>query len=473
VLTNAQGQFVISNAPFGYYKLMADGSTATVTNESFPTIEYDMVTVAGQDNSVGTPIYLPALDTVDQLCVDATHGGTLTLPQQPGFSLTVLPGSATFPGGSKTGCVSVSMVNADKMPMPPGFGQQPRFIVTIQPVGTTFNPPAPMTLPNTDGLLPRHVTEMYSYDHDLSMFVAIGTGTVSADGSVVASDPGVGVLKAGWHCCGDPNFNGATGDCGQCKVCTGTQCVNTQNGTGCGAPQSGSYALSFNNGANTVNISLGAACFASTCQTGSCSPPANGFNPQVLKDALTDVLGRIYDNNGSCLESTLQHRMQMGLAQHPNTGLLIDCMPTPPDEPTLCGEESNVGVNHVILYGNAFTWSGCGSTAAVLMHELVHSLANDPGDPDGGYHNSNLSAGAPDCRDRPYGCEKQCYNFGNGNDVACELPPAQIQSAINANDGASVACGNCKSVSFTYTVTDANHNKHTVADTQIVCSTVH
>jgi hypothetical protein len=314
---------------------------------------------------------------------------------------------------------------------------------------------------------------MYSYDHDLSMFVAIGTGTVSADGSVVASDPGVGVLKAGWHCCGDPNFNGATGDCGQCKVCTGTQCVNTQNGTGCGAPQSGSYALSFNNGANTVNISLGAACFASTCQTGSCSPPANGFNPQVLKDALTDVLGRIYDNNGSCLESTLQHRMQMGLAQHPNTGLLIDCMPTPPDEPTLCGEESNVGVNHVILYGNAFTWSGCGSTAAVLMHELVHSLANDPGDPDGGYHNSNLSAGAPDCRDRPYGCEKQCYNFGNGNDVACELPPAQIQSAINANDGASVACGNCKSVSFTYTVTDANHNKHTVADTQIVCSTVH
>jgi hypothetical protein len=92
--------------------------------------------------------------------------------------------------------------------MAPGFGQQPRFIVTIQPVGTTFNPPAAISLPNVDGLQPRAVTEMYSYDHDLGMFVAIGTGTVSADGSMIVSNPGVGVLKAGWHCGGNPNSSG-------------------------------------------------------------------------------------------------------------------------------------------------------------------------------------------------------------------------------------------------------------------------
>ncbi len=207
VVTNAQGTFLISSAPVGSFKLMADGTTALGT-KSYPTLEYDIVTIAGQNNTVGSPIFLPALDIVTKLCVDATHGGTLTLPQSPGFSLTVLPGSATFPGGTKTGCVTVTPVNGDKVPMVPGFGQQPRYIVTIQPVGTLFNPPAPITLPNVDGLTPSSITEMYSYDHDLGMFIAIGTGTVSADGSVIASNPGVGVLKAGWHCGGNPNAAG-------------------------------------------------------------------------------------------------------------------------------------------------------------------------------------------------------------------------------------------------------------------------
>ena len=63
-----------------------------------------------------------------------------------GFSLSFGPGQVTFPGGSQTGCISVTVVNGDKVPMVPGFGQQPRFIVTIQPAGAHFNPPAAITL---------------------------------------------------------------------------------------------------------------------------------------------------------------------------------------------------------------------------------------------------------------------------------------------------------------------------------------
>jgi len=189
--------------------------------------------VPGNDTTVGMPIYLPALDTINKLCVDATHGGTLKLPQSPGFALTVLPGSATFPGGSHQGCISVTPVHGDKVPMAPGFGQQPRFIVTIQPVGTMFNPPAAITLPNVDGLKPKAVTEMYSYDHDLGMFVAIGTGTVSDDGSAIASNPGVGVLKAGWHCGGNPNSTGSAGTCPQCQACQGSQCGPDLSATTC------------------------------------------------------------------------------------------------------------------------------------------------------------------------------------------------------------------------------------------------
>ena len=231
VQSGPAGTFQIPSAPVGSFKLMADGSTATGL-ASYPTLEYDIVTVAGTDNTVGMPIYLPALDTVNKLCVDETHGGKLTLPQVPGFSLTVAKDSATFPGGSKQGCITVTPVNGDKVPMSPGFGQQPRFIVTIQPVGTTFNPPAPITLPNVDGLAPKHVTEMYSYDHDLGMFIAIGTGTVSDDGSVIASNAGVGVLKAGWHCGGDPNSTGSAGTCPDCQTCQGSGCAAdpAQNG---------------------------------------------------------------------------------------------------------------------------------------------------------------------------------------------------------------------------------------------------
>src|SRR5947207_9106946 len=108
--------------------------------------------------------------------------------------------------------------------MVPGFGQQPRFIVTIQPVGAMFNPPAPITLPNVDGLKPREVTEMYSFDHDIGSFVAIGTGVVSDDGQIIRSSAGVGVLKAGWHCGGDPAAAGNVADCGTCNICNGTKC---------------------------------------------------------------------------------------------------------------------------------------------------------------------------------------------------------------------------------------------------------
>src|SRR6202007_544510 len=112
--------------------------------------------------TVGSPIYLPQISAAALLCVTPTTGGTLTVPQAPGFALTIAPGSATFPGGGRSGGVSVTPVNSDKIPMVPGFGQQPRFIVTIQPVGTTFNPPAPITIPNVDGLKPRAVTGLYS-----------------------------------------------------------------------------------------------------------------------------------------------------------------------------------------------------------------------------------------------------------------------------------------------------------------------
>jgi hypothetical protein len=255
-VSNAQGQFVIQPAPVGYVKIIADGSTVTLAGK-WPNLEYELVTVSGATNSLGQPIYLLPLDQQHQLCVSSTQGGTLNLPAIPGFSLSVLPGAATFPGGSKTGCVTVTAVHPDKIPMSPGFGQQPRFIVTIQPAGTLFSPPAAITIPNAEGLKPREITEMYSFDHDLNTFVSVGTATVSDDGTLIRSDPGVGVLKAGWYCGGAPSPIGSAGVCPDCKKCNGTDCVPD--------PQK-------DNTQCTTSVSTPLRPYKGRCANGDCNP---------------------------------------------------------------------------------------------------------------------------------------------------------------------------------------------------------
>jgi hypothetical protein len=294
--TDAQGQFTIAQAPVGSVELFVDGSTAT-TPGAFPSLEYDLVTVAGQSTTVGQPIFLLPLSASNQLCVtQTTGGGTLTIAEAPGFSLTFAPGQVTFPGGSRTGCVSVSVVHPDKVPMAPGFGQQPRFIVTIQPSGAVFNPPAAITLPNVDGLAPRSVTEMYSFDHDISSFVAIGTGTVSDDGTLIRSSSGVGVLKAGWHCGGNPQLLGATAYCAACKYCPGgasgadLACVPDPN-------QMGNACSSASN-----------ECWAGTCGS---SPASDGSG--VIKELPTGYCQGVPLTGTSCTVSGQQGTCSSGV----------------------------------------------------------------------------------------------------------------------------------------------------------------
>ncbi len=222
--TDAQGLFHLAAVPAGTLQLIVDGSTVERPG-SWPQLELNLTPVPGRNNVLRMPIYLLPLDVANGVAVDETHGGTLTLAQLPGFSLKILPGSVTFPGGSRSGTVSVTVVHSDKVPMVPNFGQQPRLIVTIQPAGAQFNPPATITLPNVEGFAAGRTAEIYSFDHDLGHFVSIGPGTVSDDGTVITSNVGVGIVKAGWHCCGFPQGTGAPNSCPDCTTCTGSQCA--------------------------------------------------------------------------------------------------------------------------------------------------------------------------------------------------------------------------------------------------------
>jgi len=227
-VTNADGRFTIPNAPVGSNVLLIDGSTSTAA-EPYPFLEFPLVTIAGQDNHLSGPIFLPEIDSDNSKVVGGDEDVTLSMNGVPGVLFTVLAHSATFPDGSKIGKLSVSQVHSDKVPMPPPNGTAPKLFWTVQPPRVKFDPPMRVQIPNTDGLAPGTVTEIFCYNHDLEEFASSGTARVSEDGSVIVSDPGSGVIVSGW---GDapppPPPSAPVCNCSDPNPCVSAVCVNNR-----------------------------------------------------------------------------------------------------------------------------------------------------------------------------------------------------------------------------------------------------
>ena len=238
-ITDSEGIFVLEDTPTGTIHLDVDGGTATRPGP-WPHLEFVFEAIPGRDNDLPRPIYLLPLDT-EGLFVSETEGGTLTLPELAGFELEVAPGSATFPDGSRSGVVSVTVVHSDKVPMIPSFFQQPRLVITVQPSGTRFDPPARLTLPNVDGKDPGEVVDFFSFDHDLVRFVSIGPAQVTEDGTAVRSKPGFGIVEGGWHCGTNPSSTGTTHKCPECDRCNPrtNRCEHLKECRQCGDPNDG------------------------------------------------------------------------------------------------------------------------------------------------------------------------------------------------------------------------------------------
>ena len=238
--TDANGHFSISSAPVGTVTLLVDGSTTTLA-ETLPSLTFVMQALPGQNNTLNMPVYLPIIDTTNAQTVGGSQPITLTMTGLPGASLTIAPNSVTFPDGTHIGQMSLSQVKSDLVPMPPPNGIVPDFAWTLQPAGTRFSVPAQIVIPNTKGLPPGQVQEFYQYDHDLEQFVSVGTIRVSPDGSVLTSDPGFGITKAGWSSPGsNPPPPTCTNSCDDNNVCTqdsrgpNCTCVHTNVSGGCG-----------------------------------------------------------------------------------------------------------------------------------------------------------------------------------------------------------------------------------------------
>ena len=158
------------------------------------------ITVKGRENQIAHPIYLPPLLTSEAKTVGGNQDVILKIPGIEGFQMKVKANSVTFPDGSRIGTLVVSPVTADKLPMaPPAGGAQfgvPAW--TVQPAGTRFDPPIEVTLPNASSQPPGDNLPIVQWDHDLGQYVPMGRATVSEDGSVLITDSGSGITKAGW-----------------------------------------------------------------------------------------------------------------------------------------------------------------------------------------------------------------------------------------------------------------------------------
>ncbi len=223
--TDAAGSFLLSGISAGPDRpVMVNGKTANVPNTTYPIINEPVMIVANQANVVPYTFFLPAIDTVNQVTINPTQTTVVTTPEAPGTSITI-PANTGLRNrdGSPVTQVSITCVEIDRAPapLPANFGTS--ILFTAQPGGAR---PAdstarlPVTFPNLSGANPGTSVPLLAFNHDMAVWQSAGTGTVTADGKMVKSDPGSGLRDFSWFA-PDVNTDDPPDKCPEGTCCPG------------------------------------------------------------------------------------------------------------------------------------------------------------------------------------------------------------------------------------------------------------
>lgn len=214
--TDSGGNFQFLDLPAGTHTMSIDASHATPVDPSFPIhgplpiYGMDVTVEAGKVTQL-TPFSIcppPDPNTLTRLQT-AAHDQVITDPRFPGASFTV-PAGTTIMGwdNAPKDRMGMERLSPDEIPVPPPpfptkSLYQPFFGTPMGglPVNASGQPvPIPVTLPNDLDLKPGEKAELWYYDAAPFMGVPgewrlAGLATVSADGSQVVADPGVGLQR--------------------------------------------------------------------------------------------------------------------------------------------------------------------------------------------------------------------------------------------------------------------------------------
>ncbi len=208
--SDSAGHFTFANIPAGSARLVVNGLTATAVNGdsippgSFPSLPIDLVIVPNAENRLPMPVLLPPLNPNNARVYDGRQDVELTVEGIEGLKMIVKAGSmklidGTVPDSANPAIISLNQVHFDKIPMPMTDGVAPPYSGTLQPAGSTFDPPVQIIFPNMTGLPPGTTSYFTSFNHEFNRFEIVATGRISADGLSFVSDPGSGIPVAGWH----------------------------------------------------------------------------------------------------------------------------------------------------------------------------------------------------------------------------------------------------------------------------------
>ncbi len=224
--TDENGDFRLEPVPAGRFFVHIDGRTvseAMIGGQAvatqfpdgpyYPFVGKAWDSVANAETNIGN-IYLPLVTAGSLQAVSLTEDTTIgfiqdildDFPEFEGVEIMVPADSLFADDGTRGGSVGIAPVPPDRLPgeLPPNLDFP--IVITVQTDGATnFDRPVPVCFPNLPDpgtgqpLSPGAKSALWSFDHDTGRFSVIGPMTVSGDGLLVCTDPGVGILAPGWH----------------------------------------------------------------------------------------------------------------------------------------------------------------------------------------------------------------------------------------------------------------------------------
>ncbi|MCH6258917.1 DUF6531 domain-containing protein [Puniceicoccaceae bacterium K14] len=214
-VTDAEGNFRIENAPPGDFFVHIDGREIEDLSSGirFPDMSYypfvgkSWTSLPGQEVNIGE-IYLPliaeaSLTEVSEVETTFVEFPEAVLASNPELAGTVveIPANSLFSvDGERGGSVGIAPVDPARLPGALPDDLEFPLVITVQTDGGEFfDEPVPVCFPNLDGLPAGSETALWSFNHQTGQFEVVGPMTISADGTMACTDPGVGILAPGWH----------------------------------------------------------------------------------------------------------------------------------------------------------------------------------------------------------------------------------------------------------------------------------